>query len=121
MVLQGSESEIVATLKHWVIDQALPLWAEVGWNKRTGIFIERHDADGTPNIRRDGVSLKPLDVVAPLLVVASKARSPRRNSRGLLSFMKPDWRCIVAHAAETPAHGRRPRTMRQNGRLRCET
>ena len=51
LVLQPGESEIIANLQHWVINQSLPLWAEVGWNKQTGSFIERLHA-GTLVIRK---------------------------------------------------------------------
>jgi mannose/cellobiose epimerase-like protein (N-acyl-D-glucosamine 2-epimerase family) len=37
---------IIAKLKHRMINQALPLWSEEGWDPTTGGFVDRLDQDG---------------------------------------------------------------------------
>ncbi len=37
-------------LHHWLIDQALPLWAETGWDASCGLFVERLDLAGRPGL-----------------------------------------------------------------------
>jgi len=46
--VNGTEQDIVATLKTQMIDHALPLWATTGWDRQRGGFIERLAADGSP-------------------------------------------------------------------------
>lgn len=36
------------TLLRWLVDQALPLWAETGWDDGPALFVERLDAAGRP-------------------------------------------------------------------------
>ncbi len=42
--VQGS----VARLKAWVVDQALPLWGEIGFDAARGSFVERLTFEGAP-------------------------------------------------------------------------
>lgn len=42
-------SNIVAALKAWAVEQALPLWADSGVDKQRGGFYERLDAEGAPD------------------------------------------------------------------------
>lgn len=43
---------IVATLKAWVIEKALPLWSTAGWDAMRGGFVERLGTDGLPELER---------------------------------------------------------------------
>jgi mannose/cellobiose epimerase-like protein (N-acyl-D-glucosamine 2-epimerase family) len=38
--------EIIHTLKTWVIEHSLPLWASQGWDQTTGGFVEKLDIKG---------------------------------------------------------------------------
>ena len=44
--IADDSADIVAKLKHQMIDHALPLWSTVGWDATTGGFIERLHLDG---------------------------------------------------------------------------
>ena len=37
-----------ARLKRWVVDQALPLWGETGFDSARGSFVERLTFEGAP-------------------------------------------------------------------------
>ncbi|MBY0611165.1 MAG: AGE family epimerase/isomerase [Beijerinckiaceae bacterium] len=39
----------LASLKSWMIEDVLPFWASVGFNRRTGLFHERLSLDGAPD------------------------------------------------------------------------
>ena len=41
----------VARLKRWVVDQALPLWGETGFDAARGAFVERLTFEGAPSSR----------------------------------------------------------------------
>src|SRR3984885_330347 len=38
----------VARLKRWVVDQALPLWGQTGFDSARGSFVERLTFEGAP-------------------------------------------------------------------------
>lgn len=53
MVSQAEQMDnqgAVAALRRFVTDQALPLWASAGWDNLNGGFVERLNADGTPDL-----------------------------------------------------------------------
>ena len=38
----------VARLRRWVLDHALPLWGEIGFDSARGAFVERLTFEGAP-------------------------------------------------------------------------
>lgn len=42
----GEAHDIVATLKSFIIERSLPLWSGEGWDRKSGGFVDRLDADG---------------------------------------------------------------------------
>jgi mannose/cellobiose epimerase-like protein (N-acyl-D-glucosamine 2-epimerase family) len=42
--------DAAAKLRRWVVDQALPLWGEVGFDSRRGAFVERLSFEGAPHL-----------------------------------------------------------------------
>ncbi len=45
----AASGDIVATLRNFMIAQALPLWSKAGWDARRGGFVEQLSADGVPD------------------------------------------------------------------------
>ncbi|MGL5363729.1 MAG: AGE family epimerase/isomerase, partial [Bosea sp. (in: a-proteobacteria)] len=45
----GDLANVAATLRHWVVNSALPLWATTGFNQKTGLFYERLLMSGEPD------------------------------------------------------------------------
>ena len=64
-----SSRDVVAGLRHWTIDEALPFWATRGFDFRRGGFHERMLFDGTPDLDAD----KRLRVQARQIYVFSHA------------------------------------------------
>lgn len=63
----AAEADIVAALKRWTVDTALPLWATIGVCDTIGGFHERLHLDGTPDrqaIRRTRVQARQIYVYA---------------------------------------------------------
>ena len=47
IIAADEAADVVARLRHRMIDEALPLWSTVGWDHSSGGFIERLHRDGT--------------------------------------------------------------------------
>lgn len=65
--LPKDAADIVAALRHWARDVALPLWAEKGFDRQRGGFHERLDFSGRPDLaclRRTMVQARQIYVYA---------------------------------------------------------
>ncbi|MBC3766188.1 AGE family epimerase/isomerase [Neptunicella marina] len=49
MAISAELTAATARFKHWMVEQALPLWSTVGIDPTTGGVFERLNADGTPD------------------------------------------------------------------------
>ena len=50
MAVKPGTPHIVAALKAWALEQALPLWSGTGFDAKAGVFHERLSADGAPDL-----------------------------------------------------------------------
>ncbi|MBY9045553.1 AGE family epimerase/isomerase, partial [Pseudomonas fluorescens] len=50
IIATDEAADVVARLKRRMIDEALPLWSTVGWNRDAGGFVDRLHRDGTADM-----------------------------------------------------------------------
>jgi mannose-6-phosphate isomerase len=51
LIATDEAADVVARLKRRMIDDALPLWSTIGWDRASGGFIDRLHLDGTADIQ----------------------------------------------------------------------